>query len=1193
MLDEYKIDPAFNKNLAFAYQPPPEINLSKLPALPRSWLDDFQFIVARSQGDVPGNIFEIHLSQEFKYRGKALLLKELKLIYHRLQGHLDGELGTLSADDYEVIISKLTEDILYCSEGFHNRVNIIVDSFYKPRNLAQLLHCVRKEIVNEVASTITNEVHAWNRITAVAANDGLGIKTNHPDDNYLGTLPVVAVRRILKKAFYKKFTPFNLPCLLISSFMAFIPELEIEKEKENGLCLGMTEKIVELIKKFLPDYINEIPEDPNNWKKYFIISYNKEDTSLFYFSDVDWEKMYRSFFHALSDQNYFTNPEINTLIDSAYDSLFLQEKAVYTPPGKIVSDLFKQERYSDLVNQLEELEARFPNYYQRVIRDTVFSKYCSEFLDYLTIQLKISRVYQLKVMQSLHLIVCLDKFCLGFNRRYLIIEKIANAFIVKNRSGCNLLMLATTADTLFVDDILSFIERNIAIIGFKLVKKMLFMKNKYNVNALMMAATYRAHATKVLLNFIGKYTPYFDPHQLQKLLLTRKVNNANVLILGASNEPETVAAVLNFLTAHVEHFTNEALIELLMQRRIEDNYSVVTLIAIYHPHLMKKVLSFLSNHIKFDREILHKFFFTEELDSGCTTLMLAAKNQEREEATCAILKFFSTNIEYFDPDTLRKIFLKKDKEGLTLLITAARYESKILQAVLAFLDEHQPFPPEYLPELFLEKDSANYNCLMYATERRPGSVPVILNYITDHLEVFKPHLLKILFSKNEEGHTSLMLSHIRSTSIECIINFIYAHPEAMPLPTLGEIFVEKCGGDFTMLMLAARDQPTSLKVIFDFIETHAELFTDEILRQLIVCVNELKYNALMLSARNQYDSTKQILNFMHKRPGIFSLPVLTQIFSERDDYGFNVLMIAASHKIKKSLELLFRFLSDNINHFSVETIEKLVYEPIHDKVAAIAVFFTGRYDFFKTILSTSAKFDDRTALDALLKFTDDNIEFLGIRIFLNLLTEKDNDHNYIFNSAAVGYPLTMKKTLVFITNSENTKVLAPVQDMFLYFLFNQLVGWSIKTADDERLLDAIILNASPLLLTHFKKDYFAKRPDNLEIVTNKLFSSYLNELRDRHEKKASYAANLSFFNFPYSVAKKLDAAQSLDSVLNTPTSDKTQALAQLKSQYYSLSQSRLGNLFAAYQEVERLKAKDNYAPNLENDSVHCRQARLA
>ena len=48
MLDEYQMDPAFNKNLVFAYQPPPEIDPSTLPTLAENWLKDLQKIVCTS-----------------------------------------------------------------------------------------------------------------------------------------------------------------------------------------------------------------------------------------------------------------------------------------------------------------------------------------------------------------------------------------------------------------------------------------------------------------------------------------------------------------------------------------------------------------------------------------------------------------------------------------------------------------------------------------------------------------------------------------------------------------------------------------------------------------------------------------------------------------------------------------------------------------------------------------------------------------------------------------------------------------------------------------------------------------------------------------------------------------------------------------------------------------------------------------
>lgn len=1009
MLNEYPIDPGFNKNLAFSYQPPPEINTSKLPLLAENWLGDLQKIICEVDKQLPAPIFDKHVGKTSEYQAKIPLLKQLQLIYHRLQGNLDSELDKLSSDNRQALISKLIEEIHHCSQGFHNRVNIIVDSFHKPRNLAELLYTVRKELVEEVASTLTHEVHAWNRISVIAASDGLGIKANFPEDTYVGALSETLIRRKLQEIFYKKFTPLRLPCLLISTFMDFIPELEIEKNNEHGLSLEMVEKIIRLIKRFLPDYINEIPQDKNNWQNYFKLFRDKKNP-LFssFFVNIDWEKMYQSFFYALSDQNYFKNIEVNTLMDHAYYDSLLGKKPDYTP-SNLISKLFKEEKYSDLLAQLVELNTRFPTYYQKISKNKVFTKNCLAWIDYLARQLKISREYSTDILQGFHLIIRLD-----LRRKNFIIEKMADAFLVKNRLGFNILMLAAMNNPDLVNDIFDFIKTHETIIDPELAEKMFLMKNSDNCNALMIAANKQA---KVIVSMLG------------------------------------------FLPTYIGRFANDTLHKLFTQRQ-KDSYTAVTLTARDHPDLLKNILSFISNYITINRETLRKLLFSESSNGSCAALMLAIKNQA--DAAFYMLKFISNNVKNFDPDVLREMFLAKNQQGFTLLMLAARYQPKALQFILAFFDEHSDlFPPEFIITLFLE-------------------------------------------------------------------------------------------------------------------------------------VNEWGYNSLMLAARYQYDAVVSILNFIKKHPEVFSSTFIKQLLLVEDKDRCNALMIAATYQIKV-VGLLLAFLAQHINPISMDTLQAFIFKKIHDKEAANAVFFGGRYDYQKSVMSVIAQVEDRTAINALLKFIEDHIELLGMRIFAELLTEKNNKDDYIFQAACSKYPFIMKKVLNFIADSADNKEITPIQDLSAYFIFEQLARWSIETDADNDLLNKVLLNCSALLLIYFNKDFFAQRANNLKIVTDKLFSCYLNELDDRKIKKITYTTKFSFFKWRYSTAQKLEAAQSLEKVLSTKNLDKGPALLRLKNQYPALSESRLGNLFAAYQEIDTLKANDvcEFDWELGNDAMHSKQIMIA
>ncbi|MGB8807096.1 MAG: hypothetical protein WCC83_04515 [Candidatus Rickettsiella isopodorum] len=1228
MLNEYQVDPAFNKNLVFSFEPAPEINTNKLPVLAENWLDDFQEIICQSDSTLPKNILDHHLNETSDYRAKKSLREQLQLIYHRLQGNLDSELDILSTDNRDAIISQLTDEILHCTEGFHNRVNIIVDSFHKPRNLGELLCAVRKEIVQEVASTLTKEIHAWNRVSVIAASDGLGVKANFPEDHYSGDLSETLIRRTLQQTFYKNFTPFNLPSLLITAFIEFIPELEIEKNNEHGITLQMRKKIISLIKRFLPNYINEIPNNKNNWQKYFKAFYDKKDPSIFSFVNLDWEKLYRSFYNALSHQKYFTNPKIKTLFDSACYNLFLKKTPVHET-AELISQLLKEERYSDLLEQLVELSTRFPNYYLQLSKKNIFTKNSLALIDHLTRQLRISSEYSSEIMQGFHLILHLD-----LRRKNFIIGKIADLLVSKNQADFNPLMLAAFNNPDLVKDILDFLRTHESIItahDAEIPKKIFLMKNKTNLNALMIAAMHHSDAVEMILDFIGSHIQELDDHLLQEFFLEKQANNYNVLMLAASKQAEAMVTILNFLTTHIGRFANDTLRHLFTQQQ-KDSYTAVTLTARDHPDRVQNILSFITNHIKIDSEILRKLLFTEYSNGTCTALMLAVKNQI--DATYSILRFISANIENFDSKILDKMFLTKDQNNFTILMLAARYQPKALEFILAFIDENIAFfPVKNLPAFFIDNNSDNYNCLMLAAEYQPISVLPILNFISNKSESFKPYLEKIVWTKNKKGYNSLMLARHHPEVMASLINFINTQSKEIVYFTLNKIFLEKDDLSLTFLMLLARDKASSLKFSFEYIEKHSPLFLREILPQLLLEKNELEYNSLMLAARNQPDAVEHILNFIQNHPQFFSstfisnllladdknktstlmiaaryqpeavkvilnfiqkqthmlsFTFLNKLLLAHDEYGVNALMTAATYQLNV-IDLLLDFLAQNIKYFSNDALYEFVFKKIHDKAAAMALFFGGGYNFKKSVLSVITQLNDRTAANVLLKFIDNHIEILGIKIFVDLLTEQDDKENYIFQTACSQYPFIMKKVLNFIANSENSEALMPIRGLSAYFIFEQISRWSIETTADKNLVDKVLLNCSALLLIYFNKDYFAKRPNNLQLVTDKLFDCYLNELEEQKAPKIIYTTKFSFFNWRYSTTQKIEAALSLKKALVTQEMDKASVLMKLKDQYSILSSyPPLCNLFAAYQESYKQaeQAKEVDELTLENDAVH-------
>jgi hypothetical protein len=1200
MLTEYSINPAFNKDLIFAYRPSPEIDLSKLPNLPENWQVVLQTIICEADPKLPKDILSRHLEKTSIFSEKNQLIKKLQLILHRLLGNLDTVLGKLSIDERQGLLTKLAEEIIYCTEGLYNRVSMIVDLFYPPRNLEELIYTVIKSRVEEVAHTLTDEVHAWNRVSIIAASDGLGIKANFPEDRYTGALIDTTIRNFLKHSFHEiKFTPFHLPTLLINEFIRFIPELEAEKNKENGLTQLFQEKIITLIQRFLPEYINTLDSHHRNyWLNYFEVFHDKKDYQKIKLVTLNWEKLYQSFFAALSQYHYFENPKKNTLIDCAYYNLFLTKKP-NDSTSQLISFFFKEEKHSDLLEQLVDLKVRFPKYYQKISKINVFNKKGLVLINYLTRQLKIHQQHLPKIILGLHLCINLHLK----NRSYLI-DKIAKALLLKSQSGSNLLMFASQNNLELTKDILSFIKENKKFIDNELIKKFFLMKNKENLNALMLATMYYPELLTPMLKFIGENISLFGDN-LQDIFLEK--NHPNILMLAA-NKTEAVDAIMSFFNRYIYSLTKKIFFKLFTQKQT-DSETTLSLTIRQNPTSLNNILVLIVNYLNTDGITLNE-------NDAHTLLMIAAKSDT--EATSSILQFISKNIRKFDPKVLKKIFLEKDQNGFTILMLAAQYQPCALKIILDFINSnHTLFHKKDLPDLFLEKNPENYNCLMLATASQPLSVPIILNFIYNQFNFFQDDLLEILFAKNKKGFNSLMLASHHIDTFILIINFINKLLENKRISiTLEEIFLQKHTSGFTLLMYTTRDSPKSLNFLLKFIEEHSNQFSTQILYQLITEKNELEYNALMLAARNQPaalltllnfiqiesqhfseqviqdlflhqtsegmnilmiavqyqpESVKLILNFIQKKSNFFTPTILNRMLIAHDQYGVNALMLAATYQTSV-VELLLSFLTKNIQDISIDTLQELVFKNIHDKKAANAVFFGGGYNFRKTVLSETNQLEDRAAVNTLLKFIDRHIELLGINTFIKLITEQDQEKNYIFNPACAQYPDIMKNVLNFIATLPDYEALRPIQSLVTDFIFDQLVRWTVKK-EDESLFYKIIFNCSSLLLNKFSPDYFDNYPTNLYTIARILLCSLSSELEC---KKIKIQNQYFFFRWISSIDQEIQVAEELEKIISKKASHKLIDLIELGSKHSKLlkSPSILSHLYNAFLTVEEFKAEE-------------------
>jgi hypothetical protein len=641
----YKFDPILNKEQLFQLTPPACINFSNLPKLANDQL--VQFLASQCQKldkNVSKQVLYKHIS-DTAYPSASLLIEQLQLIYYRLHGNLDPSLGILSVSDRTAIISKLIENISQCTEGFHNRVNDIVNSLERPRCLSELLYQVRSNLVKNLATTLTAEVHTWNTVSKVAVASGLGIKANYANDPHSGGLPNINIFHALKKEFEEKYVPFNLPFLLAGQLRSLLlVEIAYTGPKKNGYTVGIAEKISLRIKDFLSKEITHATA----WQDFFII----DETTDFdiVIRDLNWKLIRKFFFITLSQENYFSCvplvENINSLLDCARFSKLFSDNNLLGIEGEYITEHFEKAGYA----QLNQIKAHFPVYWKKL------------------------KSYPKLIKQIPIVINQLEK-----TKSY---NDFANQF--------NLVLL--------ILEFSSVNEYHIPDLLIKLIKI-----NRYGWNALMVAAThYHASAAKSILEFITQHRDQFDQKTLAQMFLERTVYDENALLIATRYQSVAAKSILEFIDQHNEQFTQKTLTQMFLTTNWE-GWNALMLAVRYRPDLTKSILEFIAQHSEqFTPKTLRQMFLTTTED-GSNVLMLAARYQP--DSAKSILEFIAQRSEQFAQKTLTQMFLATTWEGWNALTLVVRYQTDIAKSILEFTDKLLKLSLEnYLADLANRKE---------------------------------------------------------------------------------------------------------------------------------------------------------------------------------------------------------------------------------------------------------------------------------------------------------------------------------------------------------------------------------------------------------------------------------------------------------------------------------------------------------
>lgn len=239
-----------------------------------------------------------HIGEGSNYQHRAELTRQLQIIYAIVTDSFvdkDNPPIKLRSDDEKATIAcRLTEDMDACTNGFHNRAIQIVQSLSLSHDIDDLLAQIRREMVEQQANSMTQEIHTYNRFFVIANAMGLGVKSINDRDGFDGELTDQQIRRSLRKRFEKDFRPFFI---LLSSYKLLQSKLYnmgYQGSKPEGYDYGLAMDFGKFLQSILYDKHQQCSET----------SFLQLDYVQGIITDIDWLTVSRQLWLVLNRQQY-------------------------------------------------------------------------------------------------------------------------------------------------------------------------------------------------------------------------------------------------------------------------------------------------------------------------------------------------------------------------------------------------------------------------------------------------------------------------------------------------------------------------------------------------------------------------------------------------------------------------------------------------------------------------------------------------------------------------------------------------------------------------------------------------------------------------------------------------------------------------------------------------------------------------
>ncbi len=868
-------DSTLNQNKCFQNTPPSKLNINNLPPLSKEWLDLLENKCREIKPNLTKNIFFKHIGDTSEYKSKKILLEQLSLLFHGISGHFVSQRGCFDSEACQLLLLGLTEDIQECTQGFHIRVNKLVNSLHVPKGLDQLLYLVRQSFIQEIASRLTVEVpaiyqvHVVDRVIRVAEKLGLGITPNIKKDIYKSSLSGKQIRKRLKFEFEQHYTPFKIPFLLAEQLQAILSLHHYQGAKSDHYNSETAEDLVSLIKNFFSS------SDVQNldFYQFFIRKLDSfDELTLLY--DLNWPLIRQLFFKELLNEKYFINePQPTHLIAYAYFQTLLPEKADPEIETRFINNYLESKNYNALLDDFDHIQTTCSDYWQKLIKNPIIVENIDQFFEFFGNQTHaLAPHVRLKGLNQSYALFFLQtkKFILS----RIIKESAINLSIISD----NLLFKAMKFHPEIIEELLNlFLKKynNQPRHFFNLLIK----QNSHEFNLLMQAARYHPPTLQKLLLILNQQCRHYEDNEILALFLSQNNEGWSLFTLAARYDLKATPFIFDFIQENPRYFDLEIL-NIILNQKVNAKWGFLELLIRYQSQTeLIRCLDFISSRFQHTQ---NKDWLALILNKEYTGNLLHLATQSTHDAFRALLNFISRHSQQLESETLQQLFLETNDKGWNCLHQAAYTHASHLKLIFEFIGEHSAqFNAASVCRMLLAQNQTQHNFLHFAVSSME-SVESTFRFLKQHIDFFdKSDLQQLLLQKNCDGWNCLSASYRHSLSSKMILDFINDNPDKFPQEVVKEIILQKNKHNYTCLHLTAHFQPDSLRVILNFIEQRFELFVNDLKllfqtpskfqRMTLFQASNRPPNLLELSSKHQPESVKHFSSFLNNHANSFNL----------------------------------------------------------------------------------------------------------------------------------------------------------------------------------------------------------------------------------------------------------------------------------------------------------------------------------